>query len=114
MENGTYTEQLDPKNLIVGEIYTCKCSLTSYVYKFTKECERIPFYRVGKGRPSYDAPSSDFQEEGYSGHALASEEQKQKFYELFPETPDKPEIEGYEVVESVSYTHLTLPTILLV
>ena len=25
--------------------------------------------------------------------------QKQKFYELFPETPDKPEIEGYEVIE---------------
>ena len=102
MENGMYTEQLeklDPKNLIVGEIYTCKCSNYVYVYKFTEEGERIPFYCVGEERPSYDAPSSDFQCSDYSGYALASEEQKQKFYELFPETPDKPEIEGYEVIE---------------
>ena len=100
MENGEYTEQLDPTNLIVGEIYTCKCSNDGrFVYKFTEESERIPFYCVGKGVPNYDAPSSDFQDDGYSGYALASEEQKQKFYELFPETPDKPEIEGYEVIE---------------
>ena len=103
MENGTYTEQsaseqLDPKNLIVGEIYTCKGSVDSYVYNFTGETERIPFYRINE-EVSKTTSSSDFQGRLYSEHALASEEQKQKFYKLFPKTPDKPEIEGYEVIE---------------